>query len=386
MHLDSGVNRAERGGSQVFHTRRSAAYQRDFSIEYRRVFDGAADDVTDRDIGETAGRSTERHQHRALGIDRDAVAGQFQGLERRVITDPGRGVDEYRQGDVVQERRGGGERQGLVNAQLVLVQQRRAAHNAVRVDQRVVDEAGREGRFHQHRQGRGVALASRKENAVHHRPVQIKRRVWQLPGLERRFLVGIEVKTQDGRPILHGIGKQPVAVQQRLEPVEFFTKCLVAFLFRQAPQQTHIRAFIPLGEQHVKHYHGGAVTPQVVHHVGKFLARERPVPMAFQAGLVDGHDHDTVVDAALGGQPHPGVIQQIFDLVDVRDFVIPGNVAQHAQHRDQAQAHTHQVTQPDASHRGFLTIIEPRMRSFRSSQSMLDDLSIRSASTLFGQG
>ena len=221
--------------------------------------------------------------------------------------------------------------------------------------------------------------------------MQVEGGVWQYAGLESGIGIGIEVKAQHGGYARHGVGKQAVAVQQGFEAVQFFDKTLVPFLLGQGAQQFDIGALVALGEQHVETDHRGAVFAQVVHQGSELLAREGPVPVFLQAGLVDGDDHDALVHAARGGQAHAGIVEDVLDLVDVGNGVQAGDMTEHTQRRDDGQGGPGQVTLE-----GDIALLQegkvhsfsiaPRMRSFSSSQGMPDDLSIRSASTPSGHG
>jgi len=223
------------------------------------------------------------------------------------------------------------------------VQQRCPAHHAVAVDQRVADEAGPVGRVHQHRQIGGVARAARQVDRLGHRLVQLEGRVRQHAGHEGGFRVGVEVVPENGRATGDGVGEQRVPVDLRFELVQLAHEVIVVLRAGQLPQQLDIDTLVALGEQHVERHDRRAVAEQVVHQSGEFLARERPVTEALQAGLVDGDDDDAVVYAARRGQPHAGVVQQVFDLVDVGNGVLAGDVRQHPERRHQPEHRAREV-------------------------------------------
>ena len=89
--------------------------------------------------------------------------------------------------------------------------------------------------------------------------------------------------------------------------------------------------------------------------------------------------------------PHARVVQQVLDLVDVRQGVESGDVPGHAQGGEQAEEGAGDVALDADMTLGLKGelhsfFIAPRMWSFRASQLMLDDLSMRSASTSAGHG
>ena len=221
--------------------------------------------------------------------------------------------------------------------------------------------------------------------------MKIEGRVRQHAGLESGFGVVIEIVAEHRGHGLHGLGEQAVAVEHWLEAFQLFGERRIALLLGQGAQQVDVGTFVALGEQHVEADHGRAVVGQVVHHAGELLARERPVAVALQAGLVDGDDHDAFVHAARRADAHARVVEDVLDLVDVGNRVKTDDVAQHAGRGDDREHGPREVTlqgdvallQEGKVHSFF---IAPRMRSFRVSHGMLDERSMRSASASAGQG
>ncbi len=354
VDFDPGIDGSERRRAQVLQARRGGPDDDDGIVQQRGVLDLAVDDVGGGNVVETAGRAAIGNQHRALGVDRDAAPGQFQGFQRRVAFQQHWRFHEHRQRNVVQVGGGHGQRQGLVGAVLVLVQQRGAPHDAILVDQGVADESRAVGAGHQLRRVGAEPGGAGQEDVLGHGLVEVECGQRQLPRLEFGSLVGVEVVGHHGRTRHEPLGEHVVTVELRLELLETVKEHPVPVRASQFPQFFQVDAQVPLRKHHVPAHDHGAVGEQVAHHLAQLVPGPGPVPLDLEALLVQGHDHDARVLAALGGQADARIVHLAFEVIHKGDLDAVQDMRAQETHQQEGKRQADQVTFQKRTPRGSI--------------------------------
>ena len=224
------------------------------------------------------------------------------------------------------------------------VQQGRAAHHPVGVDQRVIDEAGGIGRIDQLGEVAAIAKGPRQGHFIRHLIADLEGGIGQRAHRYGGLLDGVEVVAQHGVAPCQGVGKHAVAVDQGLQLIQPLVEGVVFRVAGHLPQQTHIGTHVALGKHHVKAHGGHAMRGEPVQQPRKLVARPRPVAFGLQAGLINGHDHHAPIHAARRGITQTRVVQQLVDFVDVGQVQVAAGMPQQQANQQQRQHDADEIT------------------------------------------
>ena len=285
------------------------------------------------DVAEAAERPAKRDQHRALGIHRDARLAELDVGEARRLLRFERELERCRVLREARERKG----ERLVELAVVVLEQRHAAHHAVVIRQRRVEEAGGRCGLLQHgdvrREAAGAQPVVRVDARVveHHAGRQFAR---------LRALGG-------ARPLLEDIAEHDVARDQRFgqDAIPFVLVADLGELHQplgvagerpggELVDQAQLGIALRLREQHVEAERADAVV--VKERIGQrrdLAARPGPLALGGEARLVDVHDHDPRIDDPRHHRLDAHVVQVVLDALDELERQDAGGVEHEEQQR-----------------------------------------------------
>ncbi len=174
-----------------------------------------------------------------------------------------------------------------------------------------------------------------------------------------RIFLGVEVVAKHDLPALHRRGEAGIVVelcaQSAVGALE--SRNFLQVAARQRVERIDARAGIAFRPDHVEAEHRHAeLVEQLVHHLGHQGAAPGPAADLAEALLVDVEDDDAPVDAARHGHAQARVVDDVVDLVDEADLVVPGRVPDEEQRDRKADCDPYDVLfqeVPDRSGQAF---------------------------------